>query len=131
MDEASREIWKDIPGFENKYQVSRSGKVRSLSYMRTGKVKELKQATCVGGYKRVQLVGKNGKIHEYFVHVLVARVFVPGEMQGMEVNHLDFNPSNNRTDNLEWVTHSANIMHSHRAGRRKIPYQGKSFVSIP
>lgn len=119
------EMWKDIPGYEGKYQVSNAGNVRSLNYMRTGQIRNLKQANDVGDYKKVQLVGDGGKVFNLFVHVLVAKCFVPGEAEGLEVNHKDFDRSNNHASNLEWTSHADNIMHSHKAGRRKIPYQGK------
>lgn len=120
------EVWKDVQGYEGKYQVSNTGNVRSLSYMRTGKVHELRQINDIGGYKKVHLVGQNGDSRNVFVHVLVAKAFVPGEKAGFEVNHIDFDKANNNSENLEWVSHAENIMHSHKAQRRKIPYRGKS-----
>ena len=39
-----KEIWKDIEGYENLYQVSNLGRVKSLNYKRTGKEKILKQS---------------------------------------------------------------------------------------
>ena len=56
------EIWQDIQGFENKYQVSNTGKVRSLNYMGKGLVRELKQGHGDTRYAQVCLV-KNGIRH--------------------------------------------------------------------
>ena len=46
------------------------------------------------------------------VHRLVAFAFVDGYMDGLEVNHKDCNPNNNRADNLEWVTSIENKRHA-------------------
>ena len=54
------EIWKDIEGYENKYQVSNTGKVRSINYNNTGQIKELKQKVNSHGYYEVKL-SKNNK----------------------------------------------------------------------
>ena len=55
-----KRIWRDIEGYEGKYQVSNDGKVRSLNYAHTGKTKILKQSTNSDGYKNVRLF-KDGK----------------------------------------------------------------------
>ena len=46
------------------------------------------------------------------VHRLVASVWVEGYFDGAEVNHIDFNRTNNRAENLEWVSHRDNTIHS-------------------
>jgi len=63
-----------------------------------------------GGYLRV---GINGKKHR--VHRLVAKAFLepPPSEKHTQVNHIDGDPANNHADNLEWVTPSENIRHSH------------------
>lgn len=102
------EIWKDIPGYEGKYQVSNTGKVVSLNYNNTGKTKLLKQGHNRDGYKRVVLC-KNGKGKCYFVHRLVALAFIPNPNNYKEVNHKDECKSNNNMTNLEWCTREYNI----------------------
>lgn len=108
------EIWKDVIGFEGKYQVSSCGKIRSLCYRGTmGKVKEL--AICIrGGYFYVNLSDtKNGKrTKKYFVHRLVLCTFENKPLDySMFVNHIDENKYNNNLTNLEWCTPKENINH--------------------
>ena len=123
-----KEIWKDIKGYEGHYQVSNYGRVRSVprvtpyinkagyksSQFRDGQIK--KDTDNGRGYKSVSLY-KNNKGKMAYVHRLVVQAFIGEIPEGMAVNHIDFDKSNNRLDNLEIVTYSENNMHSARAGR--------------
>ena len=97
------EEWRDIEGYEGLYQVSNMGRVRSLNYMHTGKIREISQRTKKTGYQDV-LLHKNGKRKLWSVHRLVATAFIPNPDNKPEVDHIDTNPSNNNVDNLRWVT---------------------------
>lgn len=102
------ELWKDIQGFEGLYQVSNLGNVRSLNWRRTGQVKELFLKKHNRGYLQVELT--NGKIKKTFmVHRLVALHFVVGYQKGYVVNHINENKTDNRAENLEWLSESANV----------------------
>lgn len=57
------------------------------------------------GYMRVCVNGK-----QHFVHRLVAQTFIPNLNGGTEVNHIDSNTKNNKVENLEWVSHSENML---------------------
>ena len=103
-----KQIWKDIPGYEGLYQVSNTGKVRSLIYAYSGKTRVLKQATKDNGYKVIGL-NKNGKRKVYHIHRLVAQAFIPNPLNLPQINHKDENPSNNTVWNLEWCTPKYNI----------------------
>lgn len=95
------EIWRDIEGYEGIYQVSNIGRVRSLNYNKTGKVKLMKPYVEKSGYRGVTLKGKR-----YRVHRLVAKAFVEGYFEGAVVDHI-IPVSNGGTDeatNLRWVT---------------------------
>ena len=94
------EIWQDIQGYENLYQCSSLGRVKSLWF---GKEKILKQIKDKNAYCRVILY-KEGKIKSYLVHRLVALHFIPNPQIFSQVNHKDENPSNNCVENLEWCT---------------------------
>ena len=110
------EIWKEIEGYEGKYEVSNLGNVRSLKYARSNKVKLLKQASD-HGYKRVNLF-KNGKRKSHWVHRLVAIAFLPNPNNLPQVNHKDENKTNNRMDNLEWCTIKYNMNYGTRNERQ-------------
>lgn len=97
------EVWKDIDGYEGLYQVSNTGKVRSLRYRNRDEVRELFLKPHNQGYLQVEL-HKNGKRKMFTVHRLVAMAFVDGYEVGKEVNHIDENKQNNVSTNLEWVS---------------------------
>lgn len=109
------EQWKDIVGYEGKYQVSNLGNVRSLNYRKSGTIKEMKQRINNRGYSLVGLV-KNRKQKYYSVHRLVAQAFITNPDNKSEVNHIDGNKTNNHADNLEWTTHKENIQHAFNEG---------------
>lgn len=97
-----KEIWKDIKNWEGLYQVSNLGRIKSV---KRGAVKALDMNNA--GYLRVQLCDGN-RSQKFFVHRLVAFVFVPGYFENAVVNHIDMDRTNNCADNLEWVTPSQN-----------------------
>lgn len=105
------EVWKPVVGDEEHYKVSNFGRVMSI------KNGVLKPQANNRGYLYVYLrLGGRGKA---YIHRLVAEAFVYNSSPGVNtvVNHIDFNPQNNRADNLEWTTHKGNVHHSIRAGR--------------
>lgn len=108
------DIWKDVVGFEGKYQVSDKGAVASIGRAGMGREAPLFIIRDHKGYSRVCLY-KHGKRKKYLVHRLVMRAFCgeppPGKYQ---VNHIDGKPINNNLSNLEYVTHSENQQHSYR-----------------
>lgn len=103
----NNELWLDISEYENLYQVSNCGRIKSLNYRRTGKEQILKQATNKDGYKFVSL-RKNGKGKTFTVHRLVAKAFIPSIENKVEINHIDCDKTNNCVSNLEWCTHKEN-----------------------
>jgi len=105
------EIWKDIKGFEGKYQVSNLGNVRSLRFRNQNFSKDLTQKINNKGYKVVNLTD-NSKNKPALVHRLVAMAFVDNPNNYPIVNHKDENPQNNHADNLEWCTYSYNTSYS-------------------
>lgn len=117
------EIWKDIKGYEGKYQVSDLGRVRSLDRLdRAGartKGKILNPKADKRGYIRVHLA--DGERYNWeSVHRLVAEAFVERKVETDNVvNHFDNNPSNNRADNLEWTTYKGNMEWAAKQGRMK------------
>jgi hypothetical protein len=117
------EIWIDVEGYEGLYQVSNKSRVRSFVKNKEGVV--LKQTKEGCGYLQIQF-NKNGKMKHNKVHRMVAKAFVPNPGNKPFVNHINGIKTDNRIENLEWVTGSENIKHAHREGL-KIPTQlGKS-----
>ena len=115
-----QEIYKAVPGFEGYYEVSNLGNVKSLGHYNNRKPKILTQDNSKGKsgiYKRVKLY-KDGKCTRFLVHRLVALVFIPNPENKPEVNHIDNDTTNNVVTNLEWCTHSENMLHSHKQGRQ-------------
>lgn len=107
-----KEIWKDVVGHEGLYQVSNLGRVKSLP--RNGTIlteKIIKPHLLKSGYLQVEL-SKNNKMHGYRVHRLVAESFVLNPEQKECVNHIDGDKTNNKVENLEWVTRSENQLHA-------------------
>jgi hypothetical protein len=93
-------IWKEISGYEGLYEVSDTGLVRSLWY---GKKRILSPAKNGFGYLHVSLC-KDGKTKSMLVHRLVAEAFVPNPNNLETVNHKDEVKTNNKVNNLEWMT---------------------------
>jgi hypothetical protein len=113
-----QEIFKDIPNFEGVYQISNLGRVKSLS--RTcfdgRKVRErfLKPSKNARRYLTVRLC-KNGLPNTFQVHQLVAMAFLNHVPCGFKrvVNHINFNISDNRLENIEVVTNRQNCNQKH------------------
>ena len=101
------EIWKPIKEFEGYYEVSNMGRVRSLNYKRTGKKKILKNIEDYKGYLEVGLT-KNGKRKQFKVHRLVAEAFIPNPENKPCIDHINTVKSDNRVENLRWVTYKEN-----------------------
>lgn len=117
------ENWKDIVGFEGIYQVSDEGRVRSLDRIDNigvaHKGKILANQKRSKGYLCVHL-SKDGKSKWLSVHRLVAEVFVKKTDTAQTiVNHIDNNPSNNFSSNLEWTTYKGNMQWASVQGRMK------------
>ena len=110
------EIWKDIKGFEDKYQVSNLGRIKSLKD-KNGKYREkiLKQCITQKGYLSIYL-SLESKKYTYTIHRLVAQTFIPNTENKPQVNHIDGNKSNNIVSNLEWCTNSENQKHAWEHG---------------
>ena len=117
------EIWKDIEGYEGKYQVSNLGRVKRLAYtvevqMPDGRIYERPQKEriikpCLDSLGRYLIVALHtGKPKtNHLLHRLVAKAFIPNPDNLPIINHIDENTQNNRVDNLEWCDYLYNAQY--------------------
>ncbi len=112
------EIFKDIVGYENHYKISNLGNL--FSTPQDGKPHKLLKQEVVKSnttnYRRVSLC-KNGKVKRFMIHRLVSKAFINNPKMKPYINHIDNNGENNNIDNLEWCTHSENMIHAQKQGR--------------
>lgn len=117
----NEEIWKDIIGYEGRYQISNKGRVKSLErfikpnapHQRTKRCREriLKTSITPQGYRHVSLENK-----KHLIHRLISEAFIPNELKYKCVNHKDGNKLNNDINNLEWCTYKHNSNHMFDTG---------------
>jgi hypothetical protein len=108
------EIWKDIKGYDGKYQVSNLGRVKSLKRWVNNKsnggyfIKEriLKQSKGVSNYLIVGL-SKNTKSKSHYVHKLVAEAFLENKNNSV-IDHINNISTDNRLSNLQYISHREN-----------------------
>lgn len=100
------EIWKDIPGYEGRYQVSNLGRVKSLNYNKTG-IEQIMVVENIRGYLSLNL-SRNGKVKHFRVHRLVWEAFNGPIPEDMQVNHINEDKSDNRLENLNLMTPKEN-----------------------
>jgi hypothetical protein len=112
-----QEIFKPIKGYEGFYEVSNFGRVRSLNYKRTRGTKNMVTWAQSNGYVYVKFSNINNRVTKS-VHRLVAEAFIPNFKNKAEVNHINGIKTDNRVENLEWVTRHENINHSFEIGLR-------------
>lgn len=103
------EVWECMPRFGGWYFISNLGRVKSIA---SGKPKILAPVSNGSGYYQVKLI-TDGVRKSFYIHRLVAEHFVSGYIDGLEVDHLDNNKSNNRWDNLRWVSRRENMRKCH------------------
>lgn len=121
------ETWKDVVGYEGYYQISNLGTLKSLNRI----VKHKKGTLSVReriispyistfGYPSVRMT--KGNITKNFkIHRLIAEMFIPNPENKPQVNHINGVKTDNRIENLEWVTHSENLNHALEKSLRIMP----------
>ena len=115
--------WRDIPGYEGLYQVSNDGEIMSVERFIVREdggsnhvmPRRRKKILCRDGYYYCSL-SKNGKDVRQAVHRLVAAAFIPNPENKPQVNHKNGVKTDNRVENLEWVTRSENMVHAQKTG---------------
>lgn len=123
----NNEEWRDIPGYEGRYQVSNRGRVKSLpKYHRKDEI-ILKAHVNKYGYANVRLC-VNEKIRRlHTVHRLVALAFIPNPNGYPEIDHINTNPIDNDVDNLRWSTRHMNLMNPKTREKKSLASKGRTF----
>lgn len=125
LAEAMPEEWREVVGWEGLYLVTREGVVKSLprSWILNGRPttnpsKVLSPYLTYRGYHSVGLC-RGGRVKMTFVHKIVAAAFIGPKPDGTQINHKNGVKTDNRAENLEYVTPRQNIQHALSTGLRK------------
>lgn len=100
-----KEVWKPIKDYEELYEVSNLGRVKSL------KTNLILKPEVKNGYLSVNLYGRY-RIKHYYIHRLVAEAFMKNPNNHEYINHIDCDKQNNNVNNLEWCSQKHNIEES-------------------
>lgn len=120
----SSEIWMEVPGYEEYFEVSTFGGIRSKKRIVTFKDNRpsremggviLKTQLDRCGYPKLRTSIDNTKVN-FRVHRVIALTFIPNPENKPQINHLDGNKTNNHVSNLEWCTNSENQIHAIKNG---------------
>ena len=107
------EEWIAVKGFEGLYEINKKGEVKSLQKRNANRL--LSTRIDRAGYLTVRVCSE-GRVYGKFVHRLLAENFLLNPDNKKFVNHINGNKLDNSLENLEWVTHSENILHAYTTG---------------
>lgn len=117
MEQMGNETWIPVKGYEGLYEINEKSEVRSLSNRNYYKIMQQRKDRAM--YWTVRLSNK-GKDSTVYVHRLLGFAFIKNPLNKPFINHIDGNKLNNSLNNLEWVTHSENMLHAYNIGLLKI-----------
>jgi len=107
---------RQIPGYQGLYAVTRAGVVYSLPRKHSKKLTIMTPVDNMkAGYLRVMLT-KDGRSRLVYIHRIVAETYITNPLGKPMVNHIDGVKTNNRVENLEWVTGQENRDHAFHLG---------------
>lgn len=118
------EIWRPVKGYENLYEISNLGRVKSLPRLKTsgaaGRIltKERYLKPCINekGYYLVVLSKPNEKKRSFNIHRLIMESFIPNPNNLPAINHINGIKTDNSLENLEWCTFGHNNRHAIATG---------------
>jgi hypothetical protein len=103
------EEWKDISGYEGIYQISNHSRVRSIKY---GPILKKTPINKISGYRYLSLNKPGEKSKTHYLHILVAKTWIPNPQNLSVVNHKNGIRDDAKIDNLEWATVQQNVAHA-------------------
>lgn len=116
------EEWRNVIDFEDSYEVSNHGNLRSKDRFIMVRALTLFKGRLLNpclnryGYPHSILTNKDKIRKTTLIHSLVAEAFIGPRLNDLQVNHIDGNKANNRIENLEYITCKENIRHAFRIG---------------
>jgi len=119
------EIWKNINDYNGLYQISNTGKIRSVQL----DIPTILKLNNNGyGYIVVKLI-KNKRSTKFYIHRLLAIHFISNPNNYIMVDHIDGDPSNNNISNLRWCNKKLNALNSKKPINNTSGYKGISFYN--
>lgn len=123
----TKEIWLNVPGFEDAYEISNYGRLRSKTRARANGVNSIRtiQGQIITPYQRKDgyltvRIATHGNKTSTYIHKLVALAFHGYPEKGQEVLHKNGVKTDNRADNIHWGTRKENIADNFTFGQAPI-----------
>lgn len=123
------EIWKPIPGY-SLYEASNMGYIKTHNWKNKGVTRIMKPALDGSGYLRTMLLSDKGKFDTIKVHRIIALTFIDNPENKPQINHMNCIKTDNRVENLEWVTVSENHKHAYKQNRRSMRGECNSCATL-